>query len=131
MFLLPVTLYNDPFRQGKNKLVLCETVSNEQKPHSTNTRRSCLVAMEKVKSSHDPWFGIEQEYTLIEANSRPGSHPLGWPSNGFPGPQGPYYCGVGANRVFGRDIVEAHYRYGNKIPKSRIPTTEIPKNCNS
>ena len=24
--------------------------------------------------------------------------------------QGPYYCGVGAGRVFGRDIVEAHYR---------------------
>jgi glutamine synthetase len=23
---------------------------------------------------------------------------------------GPYYCGVGATRVYGRDIVEAHYR---------------------
>jgi len=23
---------------------------------------------------------------------------------------GPYYCGVGADRVFGRDILEAHYR---------------------
>lgn len=23
---------------------------------------------------------------------------------------GPYYCGVGANKVYGRDIVEAHYR---------------------
>ncbi|OQR69048.1 hypothetical protein BIW11_04450 [Tropilaelaps mercedesae] len=23
---------------------------------------------------------------------------------------GPYYCGVGANRVYGRDLVEAHYR---------------------
>lgn len=25
-------------------------------------------------------------------------------------PTGPYYCGVGANKVYGRDIVEAHYR---------------------
>lgn len=24
--------------------------------------------------------------------------------------QGPYYCGVGANKVYARDIVEAHYR---------------------
>lgn len=23
---------------------------------------------------------------------------------------GPYYCGVGANKVYGRHIVEAHYR---------------------
>lgn len=23
---------------------------------------------------------------------------------------GPYYCGVGANKVYGRDIIEAHYR---------------------
>merc|ERR1711964_376699 len=28
----------------------------------------------------------------------------------FPGPQGPYYCGVGADKVYGRDVVEAHYR---------------------
>ena len=23
---------------------------------------------------------------------------------------GPYYCGVGAEKVYGRDVVEAHYR---------------------
>lgn len=24
--------------------------------------------------------------------------------------KGPYYCGVGADKVYGRDVVEAHYR---------------------
>ncbi|MHC4952495.1 MAG: glutamine synthetase, partial [Planctomycetota bacterium] len=34
--------------------------------------------------------------------------PLGFPENGFPGPQGPYYCSVGADEAHGREIVERH-----------------------
>ncbi|MBY0402771.1 MAG: glutamine synthetase, partial [Cyanobacteria bacterium] len=36
------------------------------------------------------------------------NRPLGWPSGGYPPPQGPFYCGVGTNQVFGRELVEAH-----------------------
>lgn len=24
--------------------------------------------------------------------------------------QGPYYCGIGANKAFGRDIVDSHFK---------------------
>ena len=34
--------------------------------------------------------------------------PLGWPEQGFPAPQGPYYCAVGGEKMVGRDIVELH-----------------------
>ena len=34
--------------------------------------------------------------------------PLGFPEGGFPRPQGPYYCSVGAKNAYGRAIVEEH-----------------------
>ena len=57
-------------------------------------RYSCRKAMDQV-SKHVPWFGIEQEYTLFNNEGTP----YGWPKGGFPGPQGPYYCGVGKPRA--------------------------------
>ncbi len=32
----------------------------------------------------------------------------GWPSGGYPAPQGPFYCAVGSESVYGRPLAEAH-----------------------
>ncbi|ORX62043.1 hypothetical protein DM01DRAFT_1365407 [Hesseltinella vesiculosa] len=106
VLMQPVALYNDPFRGGNNKFAICELFNPDGTPHKTNHRHACA----KIMSAHadqKPWFGIEQEYMLFDPET---SKPYGWPKHGFPEPQGKYYCGVGAGKIFGRDIVEAHYR---------------------
>ena len=98
----PVFYCPDPIRGGDNVLLITEVFSPDGKPHSTNTRALLRTVAEKY-GAHDPWFGMEQEYTFFRGN-----RPLGWPEQGYPAPQGPFYCGVGADEVFGRPIVEKH-----------------------
>ncbi len=101
--LTPVSFYPDPIRGAPHLLVMCEVfLADGVTPHPTNTRAKLRAVADQVEDQ-DAWFGLEQEYTLMD-----GMKPLGWPDNGYPAPQGPYYCGVGADEVFGRDIVEAH-----------------------
>lgn len=102
--LKPVFQIPDPIRGGKNVMVLCETFLTDMTPHPTNTRAKARAAEEKY-GSQEPWLGLEQEYTMLN----PGTNwPAGFPAQGFPAPQGPYYCGVGAVRIHGRELVEEH-----------------------
>ena len=103
--LKPVFTCPDPIRGGRNILVLCEVLlASNMRPHPTNTRAAAAAAAKKY-ADDEMIFGIEQEYTML----KPDGTPLGFPDGGgFPGPQGPYYCGVGADRIVGRDIVEEH-----------------------
>lgn len=105
--LKPVRVFRDSTRKD-SYLVMCEVLNADGTPHPTNTR----ATLEKVLSSKedirdqmaDCLFGLEQEYTLFK-----GSRPLGFgDERRFPAPQGPYYCGVGADEVFGRALVEEH-----------------------
>lgn len=103
-YLQPRAIYRDPFKAGQHDvIVMCDTYKPDGQPTESNHRNSMQEAVDKT-ASQNPWFGIEQEYTLLDMDGRP----FGWPKDGFPAPQGPYYCGVGANRVYARDLAEAH-----------------------
>jgi len=58
-----------------------------KKPANTNFRyftEKIFEAAEVV--AQEPWYGIEQEYSLLEVQNKFTIKPLGWPSSGFPGP---------------------------------------------
>lgn len=55
----------DPFRGGENILVLCETCLPTGEPIPSNTRAKAREAFEAAPGL-EPWFGIEQEYTLFD-----------------------------------------------------------------
>ena len=101
--LHPVFVCPDPIRGRDNLLVLAEVLLVDMKPHATNTR-AALERVAKKFAKQESWFGIEQEYTMLKLDGTP----LGFPDGGFPAAQGPYYCGVGAGRVMGREIIERH-----------------------
>jgi glutamine synthetase len=100
--LNPVKVIPDPIRGGDDKLVLCEVLNTDMTPHESNTRVKAVAALDKY-GDQEPWFGLEQEYTFYKDG-----RPHGWPVGGFPAPQGGYYCGVGADEIWGREVVEDH-----------------------
>lgn len=91
VLLKPVFFCRDPFRRGDNIIVMCESYVwadnkyQEKKPEKTNFRHHAAKIFEAVQSE-EPWFGIEQEYSLLEIHNNFTIKPLGWPSSGFPGP---------------------------------------------
>jgi glutamine synthetase len=104
--LAPVRFVPDPIRGEESYLVLCEVMNADGTPHGTNSRAKLRAVLDAGAGSTDAWFGFEQEYTLYR-----GSRPLGFPSERrFPAAQGPYYCGVGADEVYGRNLVERHLK---------------------
>ncbi|CAI5971487.1 unnamed protein product [Closterium sp. NIES-64] len=106
VILYPQAIFRDPFRGGNNILVICDCYTPQGQPIPTNKRALAASIFDKVKE-HEAWFGLEQEYTLMQKDVK---WPLGWPTGGYPAPQGPYYCGTGADKAWGRDIVDAHYK---------------------
>jgi glutamine synthetase len=103
--LVPVRVTADPGRGPGHYLVLCEVMNPDGTAHRSNRRARLRHVLSAAGANAEPWIGFEQEYTIYR-----GGRPLGFPEGGYPAPQGPYYCSVGADRAFGRDLADAHAR---------------------
>lgn len=101
--LEPVFLVKDPIRGAGHYLVLCEVLNADGSIHPSNNRAVLRNSMEEHGYAQDPYIGFEQEYTLFQHG-----RPLGWPADGYPAPQGPFYCGIGVKNAYGRALVEEH-----------------------
>lgn len=101
--LLPSCTVPDPVRGWPHQLVLCTVLNSDGTPDKRNNRVRTIALMEDYEAE-DFWFGLEQEYTFFK-----GARPLGVDGSIMPR-QGPYYCGVGADEVTGREIVEEHMK---------------------
>jgi glutamine synthetase len=98
--LKPVAIFPDPDRKNAY-LVMTEVLNADGTPHATNGR----ATIDEGDEDEDFWFGFEQEYFLWDPET---NLPPGFPHRGYPRPQGPYYCSVGADNAYGREIIDEH-----------------------
>lgn len=122
--LVPQAMYKDPFFVSDDVstlsnpvvsyLVLCDTWVMDKDtgklvPHPSNTRYPAKLLFDKFLDL-EPWYGIEQEFFLMNLDTnRPLGFPFG-PSN-FPPAQGQYYCSTGGNCAYGRSqVVDAYHK---------------------
>ncbi len=96
--LKPVAIFPDPDRKNAY-LVMTEVLNADGTPHESNGRATI------EDDDDDFWFGFEQEYFLWDPVT---DLPPGFPHRGYPRPQGPYYCSVGGNNAYGREVIEEH-----------------------
>ena len=102
VIIKPNSVYKCPFRKGNNVIVFCDTYLPNGQPHPTNHRLGAKQIFDK-KLELEPWYGLEQEYFLMDRAT-------GKPYGEYEEPivQGQYYCSVGSRNAFGRKIVDAH-----------------------
>lgn len=102
IIIKPRKTYPCPFRKGVNVLVLCDTYYPNGEPHPTNNRAKAVKIFDQKIYEH-PWYGLEQEYFLIDLET---GKPLGCKED-VP-KQGQFYCSIGAANAFGRSVAEEH-----------------------
>lgn len=113
IFIRPRRLFNNPFRY-KAYIVLCDTYLDPkcEIPHESNSRFNAEKIFNE-KLSEEPWFGIEQEFFLMDSTT---NEPAGFNTNVK---QGQFYCSVGNKNAYARDLIEkiaiASLRAGIKL----------------
>lgn len=116
VILVPRKLYRDPFRRGDNILVWADSFHRPEvgskdaygQPVGFNTRPACDEAMRlAVDRGEEPWFGLEQEYYLLDVST---DRPLGWPEDYSSMDLTAFHGATGATKAPGRELVEAHYQ---------------------
>ena len=104
VIIVPRCLFNDPFNKN-GYLTMCDTFKPDMTTPISNNHRVYAESVFNKKLEDKPWYGLEQEYFLIDPKTK---KPLGFPMDGEPNPQGQYYCSAGAENAFGRQIAQEH-----------------------
>jgi glutamine synthetase len=104
VIIKPRKVIKCPFRRGNNYMVMCDTY----KPDGTPLKNNHRVEANNIfadKLEEEPWFGIEQEFFMIDSKT---GLPLGFNNETYQKAieQGQYYCSVGSLNVFGRHIID-------------------------
>lgn len=77
LHLVPVRQYLNPFKGGRNYLLLCEVNDATGYAHSTSHRSGLRLLLDNANlRSHQPWVGFAQHYSLVAdeaagGNSKP------------------------------------------------------------
>lgn len=101
--LKPRALFPNPLRRN-GYLVLCDAFSSSGEPLNSNRRAEACKTLLKAPEA-EPIFGFKQDYFLVDPKTQ---KPFGYPLKHEAKPEGLYYCSVGAENVFGRDIALQH-----------------------
>ena len=120
IILHPVFVCINPFKKAPNVLVLCDTYTTNGDPTKINTRYK-TNSLFRENLDLKCWFGVEQNFYIMTPSTNPtikSTIPyLEYDTNQETidtikkDSHLQYYCSVGFNNSFGRDIVEQAFQY--------------------
>jgi glutamine synthetase len=103
VIIKPRCIFRSPFNRYRgDQLVFCDTYTPDDCPLYNNMRFLANDIFNK-KLDEKPWYGLEQEYFMMK-----NGNPLGFDESKT---QGQYYCSVGTENAFGREIALKHLEY--------------------